>query len=122
LLTRFLVLSLLIAPGAGFKNFVADNIILEANQIRRIDIRFELGTVGTEITVSANAAVISTDTSKLQSSFSHQRFDDAPWIADGRNPQALLSTMPLVQSTGGRYGLQFAGQSNSQHQHVWRPA
>src|SRR5262245_38737965 len=34
----------LTAASAGFKKFVADNIILESNQIRRIDVTFELGT------------------------------------------------------------------------------
>ena len=106
----------LTATHPGFKNFVADNIILERNQIRRIDVRFELGQVGAEVSVRADAAVIETDTAKLQASFSNKRFDDAPWIGDGRNPQVILTTLPLVQNTGGIYGIQIAGQPSSQAQ------
>jgi len=101
---------------AGFKNWVADNIILEANQIRRIDVALELGTVGAEVTVRADAAVISTESAKIQSSFTNQRFDDAPLVGDGRNPQMVLTTLPLVQQTGGVYGIQVAGQPAGQVQ------
>jgi hypothetical protein len=104
------------ASAPGFKGFVAENIILESNQTRRIDIGFELGTVGAEVTVQADAAVISTESAKIQASFTNQRFDDAPWVGDGRNPQVVMTTLPLVQSTTGIYGIQVAGQPNSQVQ------
>jgi hypothetical protein len=106
----------LTAASAGFKKFVADNIILESNQIRRIDVTFELGAVGSEVTVQAAAAVISTESAKLQASFTNQRFDDAPWVGDGRNPQTIMTTLPLIQATSGVYGVQVAGQPNSQVQ------
>lgn len=106
----------LTASAPGFKNFVAENIILESNQIRRIDVIFELGGVGSEVTVRADAAVISNESAKIQASFSNQRFDDAPWVGDGRNPQVVMTTLPLVQSTSGIYGVQIAGQPNSQVQ------
>ena len=43
---------------AGFKTFVADNILLETSEIRRIDAAMELGAVASEVTVAANAAVM----------------------------------------------------------------
>src|SRR5690349_7107766 len=83
----------------GFKTFVADNILLETSEIRRIDAAMELGAVASEVTVAANAAVITTDSGKVQESFTNKRFDDAPWIGDGRNPQTVLATLPSVQFT-----------------------
>ena len=50
----------------GFKAFTADNIVLETTQIRRIDAALELGSVGAEVTVQANAAVIETDSAKIR--------------------------------------------------------
>src|SRR5262245_24565593 len=41
------------ATAAGFKTFIADRIILEGNQVRRIDVTLEVGAVGAEITVVA---------------------------------------------------------------------
>jgi hypothetical protein len=106
----------LTATQPGFKTFVADNIILETSQIRRVDVVFELGNVGTEVTVRADAAVIATDTSKLQGGVSSDRIEDIPIIGDARNPQMMLTTLPLVQSTGGIYGIQVAGQPAAQVQ------
>jgi hypothetical protein len=95
---------------------VADKIILETTEIRRINIAFEVGAVSAEVTVSAAAAVISTDSSKIQGSFTRKTFVDAPLIGDGRNPALVLSVLPQVQSVGGIYNVQMAGQSSSQLQ------
>jgi len=95
---------------------VADNIILESNQIRRIDVALELGTASAEITVRADVALISTESAKIQSSFTNKRFDDAPLVGDGRNPQMVLTTLPLVVNTGGVYGIQVSGQPANQVQ------
>ncbi len=104
------------STAAGFKAFVADNIILESSQIRRINIFFEVGAVGTEVTVSAAAAVISTDSSKIQGIFTKQAFEDAPLIGDGRNPTLTLTVLPQIQTAGGLYAVQMAGQSAAQIQ------
>ena len=104
------------ATSPGFKTFIADNVILESTQIRRIDVVFELGAVGSEVMVRADAAVITTDTAKIAGSFTNKRFDDAPWVGDGRNPQLVMTTLPLVQSSGGIYNIQLAGLPNSQVQ------
>lgn len=101
---------------ASFKNFVANNIVVETSTIRRIDATLELGSVGTEVTVQANAAVIDTDSAKIQGSFTKQRFEEAPWIGDGRNPQVIMATLPLVQQTSGVYGIQVAGLQAAQTQ------
>jgi hypothetical protein len=50
----------------GFKTFVAENIVLESSQIRRIDLAFELGATGVEVTVNANVAVLTTESGKIQ--------------------------------------------------------
>jgi outer membrane receptor protein involved in Fe transport len=100
----------------GFRNFIADNVVLESSQIRRIDATLELGTVGAEVTVQANAAVIETDSAKVAGNFTKQRFEESPWIGDGRNPQLVLNSLPLVQQTSGLYSLQIAGLPNSQVQ------
>ena len=43
------------ATQAGFKTFVADNVLLEGQQVRRVNVAFEVGSVGTEVTVTAGA-------------------------------------------------------------------
>jgi hypothetical protein len=73
------------AAQAGFKTFIAENVILESSQIRRVDIALELGSVGSEVTVRADAAVIATDSSKLQAAMGAARIEDIPIVGDARN-------------------------------------
>src|SRR5437588_5668653 len=59
----------LTATKPGFKTFVAENVVLESSQVRRIDVGFEVSAVGGEITVHADAAVITTESGKIQETF-----------------------------------------------------
>ena len=52
----------LTASHPGFSTFVADNIVLESNQTRRIDVSFSVGQVTSEVTVAAEAQVIDPET------------------------------------------------------------
>lgn len=106
----------LTASAPGFRNFIADNIILESNQIRRIDANLEVGLVESEVRVNANAAVIETETAKIQSGFTHERYDNFPIVGVYFDPNTTLATLPQVQSQMGGYNLQFAGQGPSQIQ------
>src|SRR5215467_1500181 len=62
----------------GFKTFVAENVVLESSQVRRVNIALELGSAGTEVTVHSDAAVIATETGKIQETFEKKRFEDLP--------------------------------------------
>ena len=42
----------------GFKTFVAEDIPLESNQTKRVDVALQVGETGTEVTVSGAAPVI----------------------------------------------------------------
>jgi hypothetical protein len=109
----------LTATASGFKTYVADNIILEGSQIRRINVTLELGAVGTEVTVKENAAVIQTDTAKLQGAISGTKYFDVPWVSAEANldPSLILTTQPLVsQLSGDVWGAQWAGHFQAQVQ------
>ena len=77
---------------------------------------FELGAANVEVTVRADAAVIATETSKIQEQFEKQRFEEMPLIGDGRTPDAVLISLPMVQNAGGVYSVQMAGQPTKQIQ------
>jgi Carboxypeptidase regulatory-like domain len=51
--------------AAGFKEFVAKNIQLDARYIRRLDIELEIGAVETTIEVSGGATLIETETPRI---------------------------------------------------------
>ncbi len=108
----------LTAKASGFKAFVAQNVILDANQVRRINVAFEIGAVDAQIMVRADAAVIETDTAKLGGSVNTSRHFDNPWVGAEAtlDPSLFITVLPLVSQTSGVWSSQWAGQSSSQVQ------
>ena len=49
----------------GFRAFVADDVLLDAGQVRRVDVTLEVGSASESITVEAGAALIQTDTGTI---------------------------------------------------------
>ncbi len=105
------------ATATGFKTFVADDIILEGSQIRRINVALEVGAVGTEITVQAGAAVIQTDSAKIQSQVDTSRQLDTPVVGGMATMDVsnFILAVPLV-SANGVWGSSWAGHASSQVQ------
>ncbi|MBI3679393.1 MAG: TonB-dependent receptor [Acidobacteria bacterium] len=103
----------LTATAAGFKEFVADRIRITSREIRRIDAALELGAVGAQVNVTAEAAVISTEGSQVANGFNNSSFVDSP-LSQSFFPQAYMTTLPNIQTDLGGWGLRFAGQSGNQ--------
>lgn len=99
--------------AAGFKAFVADNVILEGSQIRRIDATLEIGQIAEKITVEAGATPITTDSAQITSGISRKVYDESPMV---RNyyPHSLLATLPGVESQGSGWNMNINGQPPSQ--------
>ena len=107
----------LTATAPGFKTYVANDVILGGNEIRRITIVFEIGAVGSEVTVQAGAAVIQTDGAKIQTQVDTSRQYDTP-IVGGMATMDIsnfILNAPLV-SANGVWGSSWAGHASSQVQ------
>jgi hypothetical protein len=66
------------AKAAGFKTYVVRGIGLEALRTVRVDVRLEVGEVGTEVTVQGAAPVIDTDTASIASVRTSKDLNDLP--------------------------------------------
>jgi hypothetical protein len=108
----------LTAGAAGFKTVVVDDILLEGSQIRRVNIALEVGAVGTEVKVTAGAALIQTDSAKLQTDVDTSKHFDTPWVGGMAtlDPSLFITTAPLVSQSSGVWSSQWAGQSSTQVQ------
>ncbi len=106
------------ATSAGFKMVVVENIVLQSNETRRVNLTLEVGTVDSKVTVTAGAAVIDTESGRLGGTVEGRTYPDAPWININSTflPQSMLTTLPLVQQTGAAWNAQWAGQSTGQIQ------
>lgn len=97
----------------GFKAFVADNVVVEGSQIRRVDVRLEVGQIAERITVEAGVTPITTDSAQITSGVKRQVYDESPMV---RNyyPHSLLATLPGVESQGSGWNMNINGQPPAQ--------
>jgi len=101
------------ALGSGFKEFVAENVILQARDYRRLDIRLEVGGLETKIEVAAGATLIETETARISDAKDAMLMKTLP--LNTRSLTAFLALSPNVLSAG--YGLsyrRFAGSRGNQ--------
>lgn len=97
----------------GFKAFVADNVVLEGAQTRRVDVMLQVGEATDEVIVEAGAAVITTDSAEISSGFTDKLFETSPLVRT-YYPQSLMTTLPGIESQMGSWALRMAGQPTSQ--------
>lgn len=80
--------------AAGFQTYSARNVNVEANTAVRIDARMKIGEVKESVTVSAEAAVLQTETAAVQSNMTSAQLANVP--TSGRAWQTGVALMPGV--------------------------
>jgi hypothetical protein len=88
----------LTATAAGFKQFIRDNVVLEAAKVLGIDINLEVGNVTDTVEVTASAAVLDTQSASRSGLVTEQQVSEMPLNA--RNPFMLGSMMSGVTFNG----------------------
>ena len=89
------------ADAPGFRTFIAKDVLLEAGQVRRVDITLEVGAATESITVEAGAAVIQTETGSISGELdTAKKYPATPFVDIYPSPFALMTTMPNVQGNG----------------------
>lgn len=99
--------------STGFKQFIASNILLDSGQVRRVDAPLVVGAATQEVTVSAGAAVISTESATLMDTVSSKQHDQSPQVTIYPTTYALLTTLSGVQGGNGTFPV-VNGQNQSQ--------
>jgi carboxypeptidase family protein/TonB-dependent receptor-like protein len=105
------------AVARGFKKGVVDDVTLQSNDVRRVNIALQVGEVVSEITVSGAAAAIQTEEGKIGADFNAAKnYGDLPIPGNAfSGTYAVLSVLPDVQRQPGDWGSPtFAGQGGSQ--------
>jgi len=102
------------ADKAGFRSFIAESMLLDAGQVRRVDITLQVGATAETITVQAGAALIQTDTGVISGELDKKKFLDRPLVDVYPSPLALMTTMPGIQGNG--WNLVMAGISDRNKQ------
>lgn len=101
------------ARAAGFKEFVAQNVVLVARDLRRLDIALDVGSVDTSVEVNAGATLIETETARLADAKSAFVMKTLP--LNTRGLWAFLALSPnVLQAGGGSSTVRFAGSRGNQ--------
>jgi outer membrane receptor protein involved in Fe transport len=84
----------------GFKPVVQDRVILQVEQVLRLDYTLEAGAVTETVNVTATAAAaLETETSSLGKVVDQQRIQNLPLL--GRNPYSLVALVPGARPSAG---------------------
>jgi hypothetical protein len=79
------------AEKAGFKKTLRSGVTLQVNQVARIDLNLQIGTVETVVEITADAALLETETSSRGSVIDQKKIVDLPLNGRDYNQLALLS-------------------------------
>ncbi len=95
----------LTVQAAGFQSSSADDIVLTAGQVRRVDFTLTVGTVAQEaVTVTAGAALIDTDSGTIAAEYTIKQHDDVPLVDAYPTPATMMTTLAGVQGGTGSFG------------------
>ena len=101
------------ARAAGFKEYVAQKLVLVARDYRRLDARLEVGAVETTVEVTAGASLIETESARISDTKSAELLKSIP--LNTRGIWAFLSLSPnVLQAGGGSSTIRFAGSRGNQ--------
>ena len=95
------------SEAAGFRRFEHRDVLLQALQTVRIDVKFEVGAVGSEVTVQTGAPVIETEAPVIANVKSAKELRDLPLnVLNGVVLNAMLFTVPTAyQTLGAKYAM-----------------
>ena len=83
------------ATTQGFQTMVVTDVIVNANQVKRIDFRVQIATASQTIEVAASAAALQTDKADVHAQITSQEITELPYNGgEGKNFQSLLYLVP----------------------------
>ena len=100
----------LVAKAAGFQEYRVADIVLDVRENRRIDVTFAVGQVGTSVEVSAGAALIETETSRISNTKEREVLRQLPLSL--RRTWDFVTMTPMVDNNSWQFRL--GGSRSSQ--------
>ena len=96
------------ATAPGFASFEAEEVVLAARDVRRVDIPLVVGSVQSSIEVTAGATVIETETARISDTRTAQSIKSLP--VDRRSLWNYLALSPAVTTSTEGSWRRFSGQ------------
>ena len=93
------VLYIVTVTANGFKQSVVDNVKVDTAAVSAINVTLQTGSVDTKVTVTAEAAMINTDSGTASNTITERQIEDAPLL--NRSVLDLALTLPNVSGDAG---------------------
>lgn len=100
------------ADAPGFRPFVAEDVIVASRDVRRVDIKLEVGAVQTAVQVKGGATLIETEISRISDTKDSLVLNTLP--LNTRGIWAYLALSPGVQQQPGSSVVRFGGSRANQ--------
>ncbi|MDX6462989.1 MAG: hypothetical protein QOE55_6686 [Acidobacteriaceae bacterium] len=88
--------------GAGFKHYTHDQIVVQVDQVFRVNATMEVGAVNQQVVVTSQAPIMQTETASLGQVVAGKAVTNIP--LNGRNVLALVALVPGVVPQGSSSG------------------
>lgn len=105
-----------IAEAAGFKKFVAKDILLNANAVVLVDAKLEVGEISNSVTVTGAVPLINTENAVVSDVKSVEQYMKTPLNVRGNWDSYVMnymSTVPGAQPTDSGYDIAYGGTRGS---------
>ncbi len=99
----------LTAELAGFKQFQQTGIVMETGVPSRVDVRLEVGAMTEKVTVTAEAALVQSETSAVGATVTNQTIVEMPLVDRRATQLAKLSGFTVQTGTGSGAAFTVAG-------------
>lgn len=102
------------ADKNGFRAYVADNLLMDAGQTRRVDISLQVGQATDSVTVESGAALITKENGTIGGEIDKRRFTDQPAVDVYPSPLSMMTTIPGIQGNGWNVVISGVSDRNKQ--------
>src|SRR4051794_36013606 len=85
----------------GFKQYKAENVAVQAEQVQGLDVKLETGSIAESVTVTADSIpVLQTEQANIQGTITREQIEKLPSL--NRDPYELLRLSPGIFGAGAR--------------------
>jgi hypothetical protein len=88
------------AEKVGFQRFVASSVLLDPQQVRRVDMGLSMGAVSETVTVEAGAQLIETENGTISRQIDATNYTTSAVVDRSATPLSMLVTTPGMQGNG----------------------
>ncbi|MGH9936169.1 MAG: carboxypeptidase regulatory-like domain-containing protein, partial [Blastocatellia bacterium] len=88
--------------ASGFRRWVRAEIVLDSNQIRRVDTDLQIGDINNTVSVTATETPVATETATLSNVKTAREFNQLPMSVFGRAFTNITSVTAAVQSSNNQ--------------------